>query len=159
MVRVERTFEEFFADEYPAQVRTAFVVLGDAELARETVQEAFARAFARWARIKDYDRPGAWVRLVTVRLALRTRDRRTRELKELDDVGVADPSFRDDAVVKAVLALPRSQRAVVALHYLCDWSIDEVARAMGVRPATVRVHLHRARLTLAELLREDIADG
>jgi RNA polymerase sigma-70 factor (ECF subfamily) len=44
------------------------------------------------------------------------------------------------------------QRAAVVLHYLEDLPTDEVARALGCRPATARVHLHRARIRLGELL-------
>jgi DNA-directed RNA polymerase specialized sigma24 family protein len=41
------------------------------------------------------------------------------------------------------------------LHYEADLPIQEVARLMGLAPATVRVHLHRARTRLRRLLAEE----
>ena len=71
MVADDPDFVSLFEREYQAQVRTAYLILGDEGLAREVTQEAFARALARWRRLRGYDKPGAWVRMVTVRLALR----------------------------------------------------------------------------------------
>jgi RNA polymerase sigma-70 factor (ECF subfamily) len=154
-------FSELFELEYPLQVRTAYLIVGDEGLAREIAQEAFARAMARWRRLKHYERPGAWLRLVTVRLALRTRDHRVREPaidpNRAADLAVVDAPT-DPAVVAAVLDLPRRQRAAVTLHYLCDQPVDEVARLMGTKAATVRVHLHRARARLAVVLGEEMSD-
>ncbi len=57
-------------------------------------------------------------------------------------------------VWSAVADLPPRQRAVVALRYLEDRPLDEIAEILGVAPATARVHLHRAheklRLTLGD---------
>jgi RNA polymerase sigma-70 factor (ECF subfamily) len=152
-------FEDLFVREYPAIFRSAYLVVGDRDLAREITQEAFCRLLLRWNRIRRYDRPGAWVRLVAVRLARRTRDRRVVEASMLtcrervvDDV----LAVRLD-VDAAILQLPRAQRAAVVLFYLDDLPIDEVAAALGCRPATARVHLHRARARLAELLGEEVA--
>jgi RNA polymerase sigma factor (sigma-70 family) len=51
-------------------------------------------------------------------------------------------------------ALPRAQRAAVALSYLEDIPVAEIAGPLGCRQSTVRVHLHRARTQLAATLRE-----
>lgn len=155
-------FEAFFRREYAAQVRVAFLIVGDDGLAREIAQEAFARALARWERLKDYERPGAWVRLVCVRLSVRCRDRRTREAGNpavLERLAANGAPGGDLDLAAAVLLLPRKQRAVVTLHHLCDWPMNEVAVALRIRPSTARVHLARARVSLAEALREEVPDG
>ena len=73
-------------------MRAAWFVVLDTEVAKEIAQEAFCRALQRWDRIGRYDRPGAWVRTVANRLAVRSRD---------------------SIVVEAALQdLPRQQRAV-----------------------------------------------
>src|SRR5215510_11284138 len=79
-------FDGFFAGEFPAIARAAWFVVLDVEIAKEIAQEAFCRALQRWDRISGYERPGAWVRTVAIRLAIRTRDRRRREtvLTEID---------------------------------------------------------------------------
>jgi RNA polymerase sigma-70 factor (ECF subfamily) len=57
-------------------------------------------------------------------------------------------SFTDPDLDRAVKALPVDARAVVVLRHYMDWSTDEVARALQIRPGTVKSRLHRA---MAEL--------
>lgn len=70
MVERDAQFTGFFRDEYPRLVRTLFLVVRDAEQARDIAQDAFVQLFARWRRISDYERPDAWVRRVGIRMAI-----------------------------------------------------------------------------------------
>lgn len=56
--------------------------------------------------------------------------------------------FPDDGLWTAVRSLPAQQRAVIALFYYEDLSVEDVAGVLGCSVSTVRVHLHRARETL-----------
>jgi RNA polymerase sigma-70 factor (ECF subfamily) len=58
----------------------------------------------------------------------------------------------------AIRSLPAQQRAVVALYYLEDRPMQEVADLLGCSTATGFVHLHRARKRLAGLLSEVTGD-
>jgi len=58
--------------------------------------------------------------------------------------------------VRAVGSLAPQQRAVVALFYLDDLSVEDVARHLGVSTSTVKQHLFRARTRLATLLSETV---
>ena len=69
------------------------------------------------------------------------------------DVGVPR-----DEVLAAVRALPAQHRAAVVMHYFEDLPLAEVADVLGCAQATARVHLHRARLRLADLLHEEVDD-
>ena len=153
----ESAFAWLFRDEYPAIVRTAYLMLGDRAAAEDVAQEAFARLYARWRRISRYERPGAWVRRVAIRLASRAR-RRMPRLEPVVEEATGPETPADLDLHRAVLALPPNQRAAVVLHYLEDLPVDEVAALMGVAPATARVHLHRARRRLATLLGEETED-
>ena len=51
---------------------------------------------------------------------------------------------------------PPGQRAAVALYYLEDMPIAEVADIVGCSESTVSVHLHRARHRLAEIVGEEV---
>ena len=63
-------------------------------------------------------------------------------------------------VWSAVARLPSDQRAALVLFYVEEYSCDQIAQIMGVRPATVRTKLHRARLRLRKMLeREGYEDG
>jgi RNA polymerase sigma-70 factor (ECF subfamily) len=61
-------------------------------------------------------------------------------------------------LVRVMGQLPPMQRAAIALHYLDDLSVDEVASTLRCAPSTARVHLHRGRMRLAELLHEERDD-
>jgi DNA-directed RNA polymerase specialized sigma24 family protein len=146
-------FSWLFRREYADIVWTANVVLHDYPRAEEVAQEAFARLFENWAKVSRYDRPGAWVRRVAIRLATKIAQRQSR-LSTLDrawPVAAGEPPLDLD-VLAAIRLLPPRQRAVVALHYVDDLPAHEIAEILGCGTATVRVHLHRARMRLAELL-------
>jgi DNA-directed RNA polymerase specialized sigma24 family protein len=155
-------FDAVFRAEYPRVLATARLVVSSREAAEDITQEAFARLFRHWRRVSDYERPDAWLRTVAVRLAIQhDRRERLRFFKERQadrtDVVSGDPGVGLD-VWAAVRQLSVRQRAVVALHYLEDRPVEEVAEILGCRPSTASVHLHRARARLAELLGEEVAD-
>lgn len=167
----QREFSSLFEQEFSSQVRLARWIVGDPHLAREIAQETFARALARWPKLRGFDDPVAWLRTVTVRQALRTRDRRAREVPRAEpqaaagaDVGPSArssaPAIDDEAtsrltVQHAIAALPARQRAVVVLHYLEGLPVAEVANLLGVATGTVKVQLSRAREKLRTALGDD----
>lgn len=65
------------------------------------------------------------------------------------------PSENHVAVVTALKSLPAPLREAVALHYLADLSVEDIARQTGTAVGTVKARLHRGRRQLAELLRTD----
>jgi RNA polymerase sigma-70 factor (ECF subfamily) len=153
---------DLFDAEYPRLVRLALLITGDAAAAEDVVQEAFARALARWSRVRVYDRPGAWVRLVTVRLAVRVRTKREREMRSpLPDAAVLDPDPPDPELLAALRELSANQRAALVLFYIEGLSTEDVASALAVPPSTARSHLHRGRAALARRLEapEVVTDG
>lgn len=149
-------FDSFFRTEYPALVRSMHLIVHDREQARDIAQEAFVQLFVRWRRISHYERPDAWVRRVAIRIAVRAirRERLRRHIEPGFDV---DPALEplDLDVLRAVAKLPGNQRAAVVLFYLEDRSVSEVAEILACSEVTAKVHLHRARKRLAELLGED----
>jgi RNA polymerase sigma-70 factor (ECF subfamily) len=62
-------FAAFYASSYRRLLGQLFAVTGDLAEAENVLQEAYARAFARWSRVGDYDLPEAWVRRVALNLA------------------------------------------------------------------------------------------
>ena len=61
----------------------------------------------------------------------------------------------DEAFCEAVRQLPTRQAQCVALHYLEDRSVADVAALLDIAEATVRVHLHQGRAALAAALGEE----
>ena len=152
----DEAFEMFFLAEHGSVLRTVQLILGDRQAAEDATQEAFYRLLVHWRKVSQYERPGAWVRRVAIRIATRARRRRlTDELK-------TPPSHADLGAhvdLRAALhTLSPAQRAVVVLFYYEDCPIDEVASLMGSSDGSVKTHLYRARKHLAEALGEELND-
>ncbi len=146
-------FVGFFKAEYPALIRSIYLIVRDREQARDIAQDAFIQLFSRWGRVSRYERPDAWVRRVAIRMAVRTirRERLRRRLEhESDRVQPSGPLDLD--VLRAVAKLPGAQRAAVVLFYFEDRPVAEIAEILACSEVTAKVHLHRARKRLAQLL-------
>ncbi len=160
-VRLQETFPAFYRREYPKMVAIAAAVSGNRAIAEDLAQDAMVRAHRHWDRISSYDRPGAWARRVTINLSLSAARRATAEMRKIlrlaEPATLPAPEAADDRVWQAVARLPGNQRAAIALHYLEDRSIDEIATILDIAPATARVHLHRGRQALATDLDQEEA--
>lgn len=134
-------FEALCRREYPAVVRTAFLITSDREEAVDVAQEAFARAFQHWRKVSVMDRPGAWVQRVASNLAISFRRRRRFWPGTGDAPGGEETEQRVEdelLLVEALQVLTPAQRAAVVLRYYADQSVEQAARALGKRPGTIR---------------------
>jgi RNA polymerase sigma-70 factor (ECF subfamily) len=147
------TFESFYRRELAGVVALARALCGPSH-ADDVAQEAMLAAYRRWDDVQHLDRPGAWVRRVAVNMATSTLRRRAVEAKALLRLG-ARPSVAAELEPTTedfwaeVRRLPRRQAQVVALHYLDDMSVGDVAATLGCAEGTVKQHLSRARTALA----------
>jgi len=144
-------FGEFYGARKDAVFRAVLVAVGDRAVAEDAVAEAFTRAYARWRRLAGHPNPTAWV-LRTALNAQRSWWRRLR--REVSGDPPDRPSHSVDStqlsrdIKKLITELPPRQREVVALRLLADLSAEETGALLGIAPATVHVHLHRALATL-----------
>lgn len=143
----------------------AYHMLGDAEEARDVVQEGFLRAYKALARFDFGMSFYTWLYRIVVNLSIDTMRKRAR-LKPvaLDAVAhsLAEPDPPDApgqrleseetvAKVRAVLAkLPEKYRAVMTLRELDALSCKEIATIVKSTHATVRWRLHIARRMFKE---------
>lgn len=150
----------FFRAEFPAVLRTVFLVLHDRGRAEDVTQEAFIQLLVHWRKVSRYERPDAWVRRVAIREAVRAlRRERMRTLLEREAVAEAGPDVPDVDLDAAVRHLPVMQRSAIVLFYFEDRPISEIAFILGISDGAVKVHLHRARKRLAELLGEEVDEN
>jgi RNA polymerase sigma factor (sigma-70 family) len=154
-------FERFFREEYPAVVRIAFGVVGDAQAAQDVAQDVFISAFKRFPEPGDSDHARAWVRAAAAHTALnairgeRRRERRQRSAAvEVPAAGpeetVLDAESRTE-VRRALSRLPRKAAAVLVLRHN-GLSYAEVAEAMNVKVGHVGTMLRRAESALRKEL-------
>lgn len=149
-------YSAFFRAEFPRVQRTIELMLRDHGRAEEITQDAFVQLLKHWNKVSGYERPDAWVRRVAIRLASRSARRdRLFGLLRFDVAAQADPPDGHYDVPTAISRLSTSQRAAIVLHYYEDRPVSDIAEILGCAEPTARVHLHRGRRRLAQLLKED----
>jgi len=151
-------FESFFRAEYRSLCQALVLLVGDAFEAEEIAQETMTRVLERWDRVGAMDSPAGYA----YRTALNLQRKRIRRLtvrakRRFASVPVADigaaASDRHD-VRRALQELPVGQRAALILVDWLDMDTDEAGRILDLKPASVRVRLHRARAALRDVLGE-----
>jgi RNA polymerase sigma-70 factor (ECF subfamily) len=145
-------FAEFYRSDYANIARALGYTLGNVDLGREATDEAMARAYARWDKIRDYDSPAGWVYRVGLNWAYSVRRRMLRSLPFHEHVTSTEPPISDPAIAQALRKLDVKLRAVVVCRLLLDWSVEETADALHIRPGTVKSRLHRALANLERSL-------
>jgi RNA polymerase sigma-70 factor, ECF subfamily len=148
--RAQSVIERLYREEGRRLWWALVAYAGDKEVASDAVAEAFAQALARGEALRD---PLAWIWHVAFRVAAGELKRRGRIDHRLPDVHDASEQ-RAYELVSLLRQLPEKQRAAIVLHYYADRPVRDVAAALGVTPATARVHLHRGRRRLLYLMEE-----
>jgi RNA polymerase sigma-70 factor (ECF subfamily) len=139
--------EAFVAAHYEQVRRALSLALRDPQRAEDLTQEAFARAWRRWAEVSTMERPVAWVYVVAMNQARRDLRREHRPMREPlsphapDLAGSVATSV---SLATALASLPARQRAVVVLRFLADLSTADVADALRCAEGTVKSTLHSA---------------
>lgn len=144
---------QLYAVHYPSLVRISALLLRDAAMAEECVQDAFVAMHGRWGRLRDTGKALAYLRQSVVnrsRSALRHRGVAQRYLPRLvlppnapsAEQGALD-QLEHDAVIAALQLLPLRQREVLVLRYYSDLSEADIATAMGISRGAVKSHASR----------------
>jgi RNA polymerase sigma-70 factor (sigma-E family) len=144
----EQDFTEFYLARGPALRRTAYLIVRDWHHAEDLTQQSFVRLYAAWPRIRR-ESVEAYARKTVVNACLTHLRRRKPEspTETLPDSPVATHETALD-VGQALALLPDRQRAIVALRFLDDLPVAEVAAALGVAEGTVKSQTSRALDTL-----------
>lgn len=151
---VDEDFARYVRARQHALLRAAYLVCGDAHLAEDLLQQAFAKVALRWDRLR-HENPDAYIRRILYRDAISSwrRTRRERVVEVLPDAGRPDQSAavaeRLD-LERALATLTPKQRAVVVLRFLEDRSEADTAEVLGVSVGTVKSQTHTALARLRE---------
>jgi len=147
---------------------------GNREDAEDLVQEIFLQAYRKWHQFEGRSDPSSWLYTIGARACQRMHRRRSGEpshmapLDELlpsEDDSVPDPEAEGpldaqlrreahEAVDRALQALPPDFRLTLVLKDIAELSVAEVAEILGIKEATVKTRVHRARLALRKALVE-----
>ena len=158
-------WEQVYAAHYARLVALLTVVAGSRTDAEEAVQEAFVRALGLTGNRAVVDDPEAWLYRVAVN-HVRSRWRRLTTARKhapalaRDEVSPPDSTPEDRLLLVAALRrLPAAQREVLALHYMGDLSVDEIAARLEAPAGTVKARLSRGREALRRELDAPVVDG
>ena len=153
-------FEDFVRATRLRLTGLAYSLTGDRTIAEDIVQEALLATHRSWTEV---DQPLAYARRAVTNLCASRVRRLGRERRALgrwfgqrsDAYNELEPA--DAEFWRAVGSLPTRQREVIALHYVEDLPVAEIATALEISPGTVKSTLHDARRSLAATLR--LTDG
>jgi RNA polymerase sigma factor (sigma-70 family) len=154
-------FVDLYRGHYPRLV-SALRFAGAPEVqAQDLGQEAFARTFRHWRRVRSGSNPRGYVTTIAFRLLRRHHD--LSDSAPAPDADGALPSHEALVVtrvgIEAVLAaMPARRRACASLCLYLDVAVDDAAELLGITPSTVRVQLHRARQDLRAALEQPVTD-
>jgi RNA polymerase sigma-70 factor (ECF subfamily) len=150
-------FDALFREAGGGVFRTLYAYTGGRrDIAEEAMAEAFARALARSGTIRD---PVAWIYRTAFRLANEELRAERRRGKQSPESGMLPPPELS-GLIDALKRLSPNQRAAIVMRHVLDLDVPEIAHRMGIAQPTVRVHLHRGRSRLRELLgAEEVEDA
>ncbi len=146
------SFEAFYRENLARIVRACALVTLDRLLSEDIAAESFARLWSRWGVIHGEDHAGGFVFKTAMRLCRRELRRRKPSPEAGAAVDEVEQALRRHEVSVALADLPIRQRQAVVLRDWAGFETREVARMLGMRESTVRVHLARARQRLRAAL-------
>ncbi len=146
------SFEKLFLDQHDRLYRALYFISGSADDAEELMQDAFLKLWERWNTIGSIDDPIAWLFRVSLNgFRMRVRRARVAAWRLVPIPGPRDPyediDLRED-VRAMLLRLPPRQRAAVVLTEIFEYSSEQAAQILGIRPTTVRVLASQGRAAL-----------
>jgi len=147
-------FTEFMSARSASLFRTAYLIVGDHQLAQDLLQESLVKTYVAWPRLRDLSKAEAYTRKTIVTTAISWRRRRSfheRPMDPLPDSAVPDPGeavATHASMVAQLRGLPPRQRAAVVLRYYENYTDDEIAAVLRCGASTVRSQISRALATL-----------
>ena len=130
--------------------------------AEDVFQEVFLACFRSGKAFRSEEHRKAWLLRTTVNISRRFTAsawrRKTVPLSEQGDIPVLFREPEENLVWEAVQKLDDAYRLPIYLFYFQELSTAEIAKALSLRPGTVRMRLSRGRDMLREALKGDFFD-
>ena len=170
MARAERQnaeegFGERIAENQRRVFQIAYSVLGNSADAEDAAQEAFLRAYQKFASLREAEKFRAWVNRIVFRLALnRQRGYRRRRARDtawqstetrtaIDGAKEAEQLVLLGRLRREIERLPEKLRSVLQLSLVGEMEAADVGAVLGIPAGTVRSRLHAARKLLLEVMK------
>jgi RNA polymerase sigma-70 factor, ECF subfamily len=146
--------EALYRGRFEVFARVAASVTGDAERARDAVQDAFATAVSRRRSFRGDGPLEAWVWRIVLNCARSDVRRRVPEAGGEEHMTGNGHPERDAELRIALARLPERQRTAVFLRYYADLDYAAIGDALGIAEGTVAATLNAAHAALRNRLQE-----
>lgn len=167
-LKASESFEQVMEFYMPMVYRIAFSRLGNTHDAEDITQDVFLKYFRADITYNDEEHRKAWLIRCAINCAKtlvtsawfrhRASDEGLDNMTEHEDIPGSDGNIekieQKSAVMSAVMKLPEKYRTVIHLFYFEDMSVAQISAATGIREATVKSQLSRARDMLEPMLKE-----
>ncbi len=157
----EADFERLYLASYGRILGTLTAMLGDRAAAEDCAQDAFERAYKKWATWQPLAPAEAWVHRIAINAAVSYK--RKMRLRQVDEVirrigrpgSAPDPqALAENSDLAAALAkLPPKQAAAIVLRHYHGYTNRAIAEALGIPERTVASRLSMAKQRLREMLK------
>ena len=137
-------FSDFVGVSSGRLFRTAYLLVGDHQLAQDLLQESLIKTYVAWPRLRDVTKAEAYARRTLVTTQISWRRRRSfheRPIAVLPESAVTDQTEAlagQDELWTQIHRLPPGQRAAVTLRFFEDLSEAQTAELMGCSVGTVK---------------------
>ena len=143
-----------------------FELVHDEQTSLDVVQETFIAAARHIASLRDDERFGSWLFGIAHQRCVQRWRRKDRESDALEEIARSPVELGDDpsellirseqeaGFMKLIEQLPPPQRSVLLLHFVEDFSLEEIAKITSAQMGTVKSRLHYAKRALRKLIEE-----
>lgn len=170
----EQAAESFVSAYADRLLRVATLILGDAHLAEDMVQESLLAAVEHIESFRGDSSLYTWLYTILTRRCRRQQRKKSWNLLRLlpestrqppwDIIEDERPSAHEQAeqkqlrqqVLHGMQQLPPRHREVMALFYYEELTVEEIAAVIGKPTGTIKSWLHRGRNKLAGILAEEV---
>jgi len=144
-----------------------FELVHDEQTSLDLVQETFVAAVRYIGGLRDEAKFGSWLFGIAHQKCIQRWRKQNRDELSRDEIAGTPEELEngpDDLLIRQeqeaefmnlLYQLPLPHRSVLLLHFVEDFSLEEIARITETQPGTVKSRLHYAKKSLRKLLEQN----
>ena len=143
-----------------------FELVRNEQTSLDLVQEAFINAACHIGSLREDAKFGSWLFGIAHQKCVQQWRKRSRAEAWRDEFSDAPAEYADDPLellirdeqqaefMERLNQLPLPQRSVLLLHFVEDFSLEEIARVTGANLGTVKSRMHYAKRAMRKLIED-----
>jgi RNA polymerase sigma factor (sigma-70 family) len=140
----------------------ALKILQNRPEAEEAAQDAFIKAYRHLSSFNRESKFSTWLYRIVFNTAISYKRKNRQQFQGLENTviqhsqeaeGLLEKTDKKKYLDQAMALLNEADRTALSLFYLQEFSLEEIASITGMQANTIKVRIHRARLRLADELK------